>query len=232
MRRPPASFAAILLVAIAAPAVGAEDYAPQPQDQLRAMLKITWSPGADLPQGFQDSDGGFIGSTLITAAGFCSGIDADNLKKPGRYPRGFLSKAWALDVESNPKQWQPLPDFPGAARQGLFSAELDNTLYFWGGFSYTAPFCYADGWRLAKRGETWTWTPLPPLPWKLAAAGACVIEKKIYVIGGATGGTTRTVVDNWVFDPADQQWAASATSRSRAATFLRPPTRGAGPCAA
>src|SRR4051812_12953416 len=55
--------------------------------QLAPMLKIAWSRGPNLPQGFQDSDGGFIGDTLVTAGGFCSGgLPLDNEKKPGVYP--------------------------------------------------------------------------------------------------------------------------------------------------
>ena len=37
------------------------------------MLRIRWSLGPDLPQGFQDSDGGFIDGQLVTVGGFCSG---------------------------------------------------------------------------------------------------------------------------------------------------------------
>ena len=47
-----------------------------------------WERGPDLPQGFQDSDGGFIGTQLITVGGFCGG--GDDARKPGHYPRGFL----------------------------------------------------------------------------------------------------------------------------------------------
>jgi len=261
---------AILAVALTAAQARAADHAPQAQ--LRPMLKITWAPGVDLPQGFQDSDGGFIGDTLITVAGFCSGLEADNQKKPGRYPRGFLTRTWALDVGSDQKQWATLPDWPGAARQGLFSITVDGSLYLWGGFSYSAPFCYADGWRLSRRDEQWRWEQLQNLPWKLCSAGACVIGSKIYVfggadydgekgfytqtdrsggmarlgarlvvydlqspaagwtelpqcpgtprfvhavqavdgklyvIGGATGEVTRTVVDNWTYDPPAQKW--------------------------
>ena len=248
------------------------DHAPQPPDQIKPMLKIAWSRGVDLPQGFQDSEGGFIGDTLITTTGFCSGVEADNAKKPGRYPRGFLRKTWGLDLAapSPQQQWQALPDFPGAARQAMVAARLEDQLWFWGGFSYSAPFCYRDGFRLSRRAS-WVWEPLPPLPRPLAGAAASVIGTKIYVfggadydassfysatdrahqmprygarlivldtanlaagwgelsecpgtprfahtmqtiggrlyvIGGATAEVTRTVVDNWMFDPASNAW--------------------------
>jgi N-acetylneuraminic acid mutarotase len=262
--------AAMMCWILLAPAA-ARPHAPQPQDELAAMLKITWTRGPNLPQGFQDSDGGLIGSTLITACGFCSGVEVDNAKKPGIYPRGFLTRSWALDLESMPQRWRALPDFPGAARQALFSAVVDEKLYLWGGFSYAAPFCYADGWRVSRQGDGWKWETLPPLPRPLAAAAACTVGSTIYVfggtdydsegyftesdragafarlgarliyidtrdlrggwrelpqcpgtprfahtmqaigedlfvIGGATGGRTRTVVDNWRFRTATQQW--------------------------
>ncbi|MFN0195357.1 MAG: Kelch repeat-containing protein [Planctomycetaceae bacterium] len=165
----------------------AEPPSPAPQTQLEPMLKIDWSLGPDLPQGFQDSDGGFIGETLITAGGFCSGgLDEDNRRKPGRYPRGFLKKVWGLDVTTDKPKWTDLPDFPGEARQGLFSAKVSDALYFWGGFSYSEPYCYADGWRLGRRDDgSWMWDELPSLPWKLTSAAVSVIGESIYVLGGA-----------------------------------------------
>jgi N-acetylneuraminate epimerase len=254
----------------------AEDpsHAPQAPHELRQMLRITWSRGPDLPQGVQDNDGGVIGDTLIAVGGFCSGLEADNRRKPGRYPRGFLDQTWGLDLSHPQGRWEMLPRFPGAARQGLFSALVDQTLYYWGGFSYAEPFCYSDGWALARGADgQWKWSELTQLPWKLTSAAACVIGariymiggadydgkigfyteadrdgqherlgarvlvfdttdrkkgwtrladlpgtprfvhtvqavgQKVYVIGGATGGTpTRTVVDNWEFSPETNQW--------------------------
>lgn len=252
---------------------GGDEISPQRQEDLKPMLRITWTRGPNLPQGFQDSDGGFIGNTLITAGGFCSGgLDKDNLEKPGKYPRGFLKKVWGLDISADKGQWQTLPDFPGDARQGLFAAVVNDQLYLWGGFSYAAPFSYADGWKLSRSASGWSWEALPPLPWKLTTAGAAVIgtkiyvfggadydgvlgfhtdadrdkklprlgarllvidtqdlkagwtelpecpgtprfvhavqaaHGKIYVIGGATGLPTYTVVDNWLFDPSTEKW--------------------------
>src|SRR5687767_1339872 len=167
------------------PAVGQADTSPQSSDQLKPMVKIQWTRGPNLPQGYQDSEGGFIGDTLVTVGGFCSGQKEDNAKKPGAYPRGFLKKAWGLDVSAASSAWKALPDFPGAARQGLFGAVVDQQLYLWGGFSYTNPFTYADGWKLANDGGTWKWSPLPNLPWKLTSAATAVIGSKIYVFGGA-----------------------------------------------
>jgi N-acetylneuraminic acid mutarotase len=149
------------------------------------MLKIDWRRGPDLPQGLQDSDGGFIGSHLVTVAGFCSGRELDNRRKPARYPRGFLDKAWALDTSRPDARWESLPPLPGAPRQGPLAVALGDALYVWGGFSYSLPFCYADGFRLSRAHGHWKWDPLPALPYRLTSAAACVIDERIYVLGGA-----------------------------------------------
>lgn len=153
---------------------------PQP------MLRIEWSLGPNLPQGFQDSDGGVLGDTLITVGGFCSGgLERDNREKPGNYPRGFLKKGWALDLSESDKNWRSIPEFPGAPRQGLSSAKVEDSLYFWGGFSYTEPYCYSDGWRLSREGANWVWNPLPAFPWPVTTVAMTVIGSKIYAFGGA-----------------------------------------------
>jgi len=164
-------------------ATGESPYAPQPEDGLEQMLTITWSSGPDLPQGFQDSNGGVLGSTFITACGFCSGLNND--KKPGMYPRGFLKKVWAVDLANEAAGWSELPEFPGAARQGLIAVPLGDAIYFWGGFSYSQPYCYTDGYKLSRQGGRWRWEPLPALPWPICGTAGCAIGSTIYVFGGA-----------------------------------------------
>jgi hypothetical protein len=185
-----------------------ESYGPQPENELGQLLSITWSRGPDLPQGLQDSNGGIIDHMLVTACGFCAGRDND--RKPGKYPRGFLKKVWALDLTDETKGWAELPEFPGAARQGLLAATVGDAIYFWGGFSYSEPYTHKDGYRLsriaveqppsavdARSGvpdrqqpraavpQSFAWNPLPPLPWPICGSMCCVIGPKIYVFGGA-----------------------------------------------
>jgi hypothetical protein len=159
-------------------------YTPPPQAAMKPMLSIAWKKGPNLPQGFQDSDGGILHNTLVTVDGFCSG--ATNVPgKAATYPRGFLRKVWGLDLHSLQSGWQRLPDFPGAARQELFAIVVDQQLYCWGGFSYSPPYSYKDGYRLSRRQEEWQWAKLPELPWLLCSSGICAMGSKIYVVGGA-----------------------------------------------
>ncbi|MFN0052504.1 MAG: hypothetical protein ACKV0T_09940 [Planctomycetales bacterium] len=63
---------------------------------------------------------------------------------------------------------------------------MGDWLYCWGGFSYSEPFSYADGWRLGRGpDDSWGWEPLPPLPWKLTSSALCVVGTRIYAAGGA-----------------------------------------------
>lgn len=170
---------------------GDNRYSPQPQSSLRPMLSIDWHKGPNLPQGFQDSSGGVIGNTLVTACGFCQGVNGWprrkelEAQKPGRYPRGFLSKVWGLNLGDPGQGWRSMPDFPGVARQGLVGAVADDVLYVWGGFNYNAPFCYRDGYKLAWHNGRWEWTSLPALDSPRTASGVCAIGSKIYLCGGA-----------------------------------------------
>lgn len=155
-----------------------------PGSTLRKMLGIAWKKGPNLPQGFQDSDGGIVRNTLITVGGFCGG-QTTVPGKPSNYPRGFLTKAWGLDLGDPAKSWQSLPELPGPARQELFAIAISDQLYCWGGFSYTTPFCYGDGYRLSAQQGRWSWDPLPPLPSVACSAGIAAIGTRIYVMGGA-----------------------------------------------
>jgi len=99
----------------------------QPQAAVQPMLRIAWSRGPDLPQGLQDGCAGIVKNALITACGFCNGDSSKaSPDHKDKYPRGFLQKTWALDLRKPKRGWAALPDFPGAARQGLSSAAVHN----------------------------------------------------------------------------------------------------------
>ena len=183
------SFAAMVL-AVAPIAHADSPYAPQPQASLKPMLSIDWKKGPDLPQGFQDSVVGILGSALVTAGGFCQGSagwpNAKELaaKKPGRYPRGFLNKAWALNLDNLSSGWSRLPDFPAIGRQGGVGIAVGGKLYSWGGFNYTNPFCYGDGYRLVKLSSGWKWDALPPLPSPIGGGAISPFDENLRVWRG------------------------------------------------
>lgn len=160
-----------------------ESPAPQPQADVPHMLDVTWSTGKPMPQGMQDNQVALLGNWLVSVGGFCGGYDDG--WKPGKYPRGFLNKAWGLDLAHEDKGWQDLPPLPGAPRQAMQGTRVNEALYVWGGFSYTEPYTYKDGYRLSWKGDAWTWEELPPLPSPSAWGGACAIGSKIYTLGGA-----------------------------------------------
>jgi hypothetical protein len=164
-------------------AVAAEPIAAGPT-RLDELLTIAWQRGANLPQGFQDSKGGVVDHTLISVGGFCSG-NRDVPGKPDTYPRGFLNKVWGLPLDRRADRWSELPPFPGVERQGLDAAVVGDSLYCFGGFNYTAPYCYRDCYRLTKSPAGWGWDLLPNLPWALAGHGSAVVDGKIFIVGGA-----------------------------------------------
>ncbi len=157
---------------------------PEPQQQaaLPRMLDIDWSAAPPMPQGMQDNHVALIQGWLVSVGGFCGGYDDD--WKPGVYPRGFLNKAWGLDLAHEDKGWVELPPLPGAPRQAMEGVCINDVLYLWGGFSYSEPFTYQDGYRLSRTKGEWTWETLPPLPSPAAWAGMCALDSKIYCLGG------------------------------------------------
>lgn len=160
-----------------------EPASPRPQLTLAPMLKVTWQRGPNLPQGLQDGAVGFVGNNLVLACGFCSGRQGP--QKQDRYPRGFLNQVWGLDVTALEKGWQRLPDYPGTPRQGLGAITVSNGFYCWGGFNYTAPFSYAQGYRLRQVGGKFIWEALPDFPWPICGAGLTSLGTRIYSFGGA-----------------------------------------------
>jgi hypothetical protein len=156
--------------------------APQAQSHLPQMLAFDFSAGPPLPQGVQDNAVEVVNHGLVSVGGFCHGYDDD--WKPGMYPRGFLAKTWALDLENQADGWQPLPDFPGHPRQGMYAAAVDDALYVWGGFSYDKPYTYKDGYKLHRSDGAWHWTRLPDLIHPGALGSTVAIGTRIYILGG------------------------------------------------
>lgn len=173
-----------LLMVLYSPAAAAAPPTPepQPQESLPQVFEIAWSAAPPMPQGMQDNDGGVIDNYLVMVGGFCHGFDDD--WKPGKYPRGFLKKAWALNLEEESNGWFDVPDFPGSARQEMYGIAVNNEIYLWGGFNYTEPYCYRDGYKLSRENGNWNWTELPQLPRACAAGNLAAIGSNVYLIGG------------------------------------------------
>lgn len=152
---------------------------------LDKMLDIEWKLGPSLPHGYQDGTTGVIDGTLLSICGFCGGYQQNIAGKENKYPRGFFKNVWGLDINDPQAVWRKLPDFPGDARQGLIGINVGEQVYCWGGFSYSEPYCYKDGYRLSRSGGEWKWDALPDLPWQRAGGGIAAIGSKIYVFGGA-----------------------------------------------
>ncbi|MFA5687976.1 MAG: hypothetical protein WC959_02315 [Kiritimatiellales bacterium] len=151
--------------------------------ELPEWIDATWKRFPNTPRGIQWPAVGMIDNTFISAGGWCSGEEVAS--KPGIYPRGFFNDVFAMDVTAPDKGWSRLPDFPGEARMGTACVTVNNKLYVWGGLSYTAPYCYTDGYVLSKETGSWKWTTLPPLPHALVFPGNCALGGKIYLIGGS-----------------------------------------------
>jgi len=180
LRRPYLALSLLLLLVTGMETLRAEP----PGANLPLMLDIRWRKGPNLPQGFQDSQGGVVEGHLITVAGFCSG-EKNVPGKPDAYPRGFLKKTWGLELSASGRAWRKLPDFPGAARQGMQAVVVNDRLYCWGGFSYSEPYCYTDGYVLSRKNGGWSWEELPALPRPATAAGMVAVGSQIYLCGGA-----------------------------------------------
>lgn len=175
--------AALLFAAFPATADAPPSPAPQPQAELPQMLDAVWAAAPPMPRGMQDNQVALLDSWLVSVCGFCSGTDND--WKPGVYERGFMNQGWALDLDAPENGWVSLPDFPGAPRQATQGARIADALYMWGGFSYSEPYTYTDGYRLSREDGEWTWQALPPLPSPSCWAGSCAAGTHIYFLGGA-----------------------------------------------
>ena len=157
---------------------------PQPPETLPQMIECTWSAAPPLPYGVQDNDGGIIDNHLIMVGGFCGGSDYE--WKPRKYIRGFFKEAYALDLDNEKQGWFRIDNFPGIARQEMQAATVNNEIYIWGGFSYTPPYTFKDGYKLSHDNTSgrWHWNRLPDLPWGISTGGVCAIGSKVYIFGG------------------------------------------------
>lgn len=155
------------------------------EPELPLWLEIEWKLGPDLPQAFQDSDGGIIENVLVTTCGYCDSRETAPPSKKEKSGMGQHKKTWGLTLDGATNGWQTLPDYPGAARQELCAIAIGHRLFSWGGFSYNPPFCFRDGYSLFPKAGQWEWEALPQLPWRISSASISAIGDTIYIFGGA-----------------------------------------------
>jgi hypothetical protein len=134
-------------------------------ETLPHWLDIAWRRGPDLPQPFQDSDGGIVDRLLVTTCGYSESTDTVPGTKKNSAPNGQHKKTWGLNLNNPANGWQVLPDYPGDARQELCGAVVGSQLFTWGGFSYAPPFAFRDGYRLSRTDGHWQWDAIASLPW-------------------------------------------------------------------
>ena len=172
-------------------ACSAQEFKAPSLETLKPMLKIQWRLGPDYPMGIQDCAVGSVGGKIVSAGGFTR-HPLDVCKQyPNAFggdPSGFTKLSFAFDPSNESAGWKRISDRPGSASQGGAVAVVDDMLYSIGGINYTDPFTYRETYRLQKKNSQWIWKELPScrIPWPLygASAGAVVIGKKIYLIGG------------------------------------------------
>ncbi len=99
--------------------------------------------------------------------------------------------------------WRTVADFPSQLHHAN-AAVVNGTLYvagFYAGFSFTN----ADGRVFAYNAQQNTWTPRAAMPAGSERAAACVavLESKMYLFGGARGGT---VAQSSAYDVDADTW--------------------------
>src|SRR4051794_17142190 len=126
---------AVLLILLGCTCARADESLPH-------WIDIAWRRGLNLPQPFQDSDGGIVDNVLITTCGYSESVDIVPGTKKNSAPNGQHKKTWGLNLKDPAKGWQVLPDYPGDPRQELCGVVVGSQLFTWGGFRYAPPFAY------------------------------------------------------------------------------------------
>ena len=153
------------------------------------MLGITWREGPEYPMGIQDSALGVVEGKVVSAGGFTRWPKEIVKTYPdafGGAESGFTSLSFSFDPTNEDAGWTRMPDVPGPARQGSIPAVVGDEMYVFGGFNYTAPHTYREGYRLRRNQGQWGWERLScDFPWPIYGAGVAVVGKRIYFVGGA-----------------------------------------------
>ena len=116
------------------------------------------------------------------------GFDAD---------RHYLATVEAFNPETG--AWRSLPPM-STPRTGAVCGVVGGSLIVAGGFNDD------DGWLASAEAFTPAtgWTPLPPMPHATCAATACVLNGRLFVVGGVDSRRVQ------MWDPAQNEWILRA----------------------
>ena len=119
----------------------------------------------------------------------------------GRLENGPVSTLWRYDPATD--AWTQLASHPGTPVDHMNVAEVDGILYAIGG-TIEWPGPSVDG-VYAYDPATNIWTSRRSAPRPIAVSGTGVVNGRIYVIGGLSGGqAVNTVME---YDPSTDTWA-------------------------
>ena len=131
----------------------------QPIAKSDGIIDIKWSYEGEYPRGNQDNAGTMYKNKLFSTGGFCGGCKAPYFCDG----RDFYNDTYLYDTTL--KEWEQVEDMPGINRQGHKCENINDQVYCWGGFSYTAPYSHSDGYKYNG-----SWSRLPDLPSNFTAA--------------------------------------------------------------
>jgi N-acetylneuraminic acid mutarotase len=161
-----------------------------------------WARLADVPVKLTHAGQASDGNIIYLAGGF----EGDN-------PGGSSNRVWKYDITSN--TWSQGTSLP-ASRGGGCLVRIDRKLHYFGG-GVRAPGGvitqdFGDHWLLDLNQPGAGWTTLAPMPNARNHMGGCVLNGKIYAIGGqhlANEGDNQSSVD--VYDPPTDSWTSAAS---------------------
>jgi N-acetylneuraminic acid mutarotase len=157
-----------------------------------------WTTKASMPVKTSSGLSGVINGKLYVVVGFCENCS-----------NHFPHRLYRYDPSSN--SWTRRADSP---RQHIYGAAnvIDGKLYVVGGDDGSFDTRSATNWVDAYDPATNTWSPKAPFPGPRTGAGAAVLAKKLYLIGGNTGEDDVAAMD--AYDPATNTWAGKAPMKT------------------
>ncbi|MCC6424962.1 MAG: hypothetical protein IT447_15925 [Phycisphaerales bacterium] len=194
----------------------------------RGFLKKAWGLKLDDPAGKWETLPDFPGAArqelfgVVAPGGFyCWG--GFSYENPLTYKDGYR-----LSITNGQWQWEKLPDLPWPiCSAGIVS--IGSKIYVVGGSQYDGNGFYTQAGPLGDVERVGSrlmvldtadlsagWQQLPPCPgtprWSFSTTA---VDGNIYVIGGGSGNDNSTgsycsIVDNWVYDTAKNEWTRLA----------------------